>query len=207
MSDLNIEHIKAITPQAKGRVERLWQTLQDRLVIELRLLGITTIEAANEVLPGLIQKHNKQFAVMPRSEQQAYLPLPHDVNLEHVFTIRELRKFANGNTLSYGGITYTLSDPSQPRFDAKTVVEVRQTLSGEVFIWHHEQALLLKQTERPKRVLSQQKKAGSAQPRIPAIDHPWKTTYDNNTSKRTTKRSAFQDAMYSQHNSYFEASW
>nr|WP_245586030.1 ISNCY family transposase [Paenibacillus pinihumi] len=207
MAELNIEHVKAITPQAKGRIERLWQTLQDRLVIELRLLGITTIEAANEALPGLIQKHNKQFAVTPRSEHLAYLPLHDEVHLEHVFTIRESRKIANGNTLSYGGIIYTFADPLQPRLDAKTVVEVRQTLSGHVFVWHHGQALLLKQTERPKRDRPQKKKAGSAQPRIPANDHPWKTTYDNNISKRTTKRSTFQEAMYSQHNSYFEASW
>jgi len=61
MAELGIEHIKAVTPQAKGRVERLWVTLQGRLVIELRLLGISTLEAANEALPSLIQKHNRQF--------------------------------------------------------------------------------------------------------------------------------------------------
>lgn len=62
MADLHIEHIKAITPQAKGRVERLWQTFQDRLVIELRLLGIKTLEKANAALPSLLQKHNPNLA-------------------------------------------------------------------------------------------------------------------------------------------------
>jgi hypothetical protein len=82
MAELNIEHIKASTPQAKGRVERLWLTLQDRLVIELRLLGITSIEEANEALPALIEKHNQQFAVAPRSGESAYMQLCDDVQLD-----------------------------------------------------------------------------------------------------------------------------
>lgn len=207
MAELNIEHIKAITPQAKGRVERLWLTLQDRLSIELRLLGITTMEAANEALPRLIQKHNKQFAMAPRSEELAYMKLDKHIQLDHVFTTREYRMLGAGNTISFDGIIYTFVDPSTQRFDTKTVVEVRQTLSGEVFIWHREQALQLKKTERPERKQPKKKKASSAPQRKPANDHPWKTTYDNTSTNRNTKRSTFQDAMYSQHNSFLEASW
>ena len=203
MADLNIEHIKAVTPQAKGRVERLWLTLQDRLVIELRLLGINTMEAANEALPRLIQKHNQQFAVAPRSNESAYMPLRNDVNLDYVFTMREFRMLGQGNTLSYGGVIYTFKESLPQRLDAKTVVEVRQTFSGQVFIWHRGQAYLLKKTERTKPL--QKKKASSAPQRKPAKDHPWKTTF--NASKSNTKRSTFQDAMYSQHNRYTEASW
>ncbi|GAC44524.1 hypothetical protein PPOP_3930, partial [Paenibacillus popilliae ATCC 14706] len=172
MADLNIEHIKAVTPQAKGRIERLWLTLQDRLVIELRLLGITTMEAANEVLPRLIQNHNIQFAVAPRSDETAYMPLRNDVNLDHVFTIREFRILGQGNTLSYGGVIYTLEESLPQRLDAKTVVEVRQTLTGQVFIWHRQQAHLLKKTERMKS--QQKKKTSSAPQRKPANEHPWK---------------------------------
>jgi transposase len=204
MVELNIEHIKALTPQAKGRVERLWLTLQDRLVIELRLLGITALEAANEELPSLIQKHNKRFAVASRSDESAYMKLSDGLQLEHVFTIREYRTLGPGHTISYGGHTYTFAGPPSQRFDAKTAVEVRETLSGEVLIWHHDQALLLKKTDKPERKHSQQKKASSAQPRKPANDHPWKTTYDSKLTKRTTKRNPFQDAMYSQHNSFAE---
>lgn len=207
MVELGIEHIKAVTPQAKGRVERLWVTLQDRLVIELRLLDITTLEAANEVLPQLIQKHNKQFAVAPRSSEIAYMKLREDIRLEHIFTLREYRTLGSGHTLSYGGTTYTFAESLPQHFDAKTVVEVRETLTGEVFVWHRDQALFLKKTERPERQRKQTKKASSAQPRKPAKDHPWKTTYDTTETKRNTKRSPFQEAMYSQHNSYSEASW
>nr|WP_028608386.1 hypothetical protein [Paenibacillus harenae] len=135
------------------------------------------------------------------------MKLSNNVQLDHVFTIREYRTLGHGNTLSYGGTSYTLADSSILRFDAKTVVEVRQTLSGEVFLWHRDQALLLKKTERPERKQQQKKKASSALQRKPADNHPWKTTYDTNLSKGNTKRSAFQDAMYSQHNSYSEAPW
>lgn len=207
MAELGIEHIKAVTPQAKGRIERLWVTLQDRLVVELRLLGITTLEAANEVLPQLIQKHNKQFAVAPRSSETAYRKLSEDIRLEHIFTIREYRTLGSGHTLSYGGNIYTFAESLPQRFDAKTVVEVRETFTGEILVWHRDQAFVLKKTERPEREQKQTKKASSAQPRKPAKDHPWKTTYDITDAKRNTKRSSFQDAMYSQHNSYSEASW
>lgn len=65
MADLEITHVKAMSPQAKGRIERLWGTFQDRLVIELHLLGINTMAEASRVLPGLIQKHNLRFAIPP----------------------------------------------------------------------------------------------------------------------------------------------
>lgn len=205
MAELGIEHIKAVTPQAKGRVERLWLTLQDRLVIELRLLGITTLEAANDVLPQLIQKHNKQFAVAPRSSETAYMKLRRDIQLDQIFTMRAYRTLGSGHTLSYGGCIYTFAESLPMRLDAKTVVEVREKFSGEVFVWHSGQALPLKKTERSKPI--ETKKASSAQPRKPAKDHPWKTTFDPTKTNRNTKRSSFQEAMYSQHNSYSEASW
>nr|WP_245554862.1 ISNCY family transposase [Cohnella laeviribosi] len=130
MAELNIEHIKALSPQAKGRIERLWPTLQDRLVIELRTLGVKTIEEANAALPKLLEKHNRQFAVKPKEAESAYIPLDPSVNLDHVFTIREYRNLGPGNTISYNGTVYTLARPASFRFDAKTTVEVRETLSG-----------------------------------------------------------------------------
>ncbi len=205
MNELGIEHIKAVTPQAKGRIERLWGTLQDRLVIELRLLGITTLEAANQVLPQLIQKHNKQFAVAPRSSETAYMQLSRGIQLDQIFTVREYRTLGAGHTLSYGGSIYTFAESLPMRLDAKTVVEVREKFSGEVFVWHGGQALSLKKTERSKRIKTE--KASSAQPRKPAKDHPWKTTFDPTKANRNTKRSSFQEAMYSQHNSFSEATW
>lgn len=74
--DLGITHIEALSPQAKGRIERLFVTLQDRWVIELRLRGVSTPEEANQVLPGLIEKHNQLFADAPKDTDSACRPLP-----------------------------------------------------------------------------------------------------------------------------------
>lgn len=207
ITDLHIEHIKARTPQAKGRIERLWKTFQDRLVTELRLLGVNTMEEANRALPLLLEKHNKKFAVVPAVAESAYLPLDPSVTLEHIFTVREYRQMGNGNTLSYNGRIYTLAAPGSLRLDAKSTVEIRETLQGEMLLWHQGQALPLKVTEKPARAVAETKKASSAQPRKPAQDHPWKSTFGTNLSKRTTKQGSFQDAMYSQHNSYSEVFW
>lgn len=209
MAELHIEHIKAVTPQAKGRIERLWKTLQDRLVIELRMLAVKSIDEANAALPKLLEKHNGQFTVEPRNAESAYMPLDPAVNLEHVFTKREFRQLGSGNTFSYNGIIYTLAKPAVMRLGAKMTIEVRETLDGEVLLWLQGQAHALQATERPRRhsATTPKEKAGSAQPRKPADSHPWKTAVTLTKTKRTTSKSAFQDATYSQHNSYAEASW
>ncbi|MHB8063498.1 MAG: hypothetical protein ACYDG2_12850 [Ruminiclostridium sp.] len=68
MDELGIEMFPASSPQVKGRIERLWQTLQSRLVTEFRINNITTIEQANAFLPGYIKKYNEKFAVKPKAE-------------------------------------------------------------------------------------------------------------------------------------------
>ena len=83
--ELGIEIICAHSPQAKGRVERSNQTLQDRLVKEMRLLGISDIEAANAYLPEFWQKHNSKFAVEPKSNTDAHVKLIGDENLDLIF--------------------------------------------------------------------------------------------------------------------------
>jgi len=207
MTELRIEHIKAVTPQAKGRIERLWVTLQDRLVVELRLLGVNTMEEANQKLTKLIEKHNRQFAVEPHNRESAYLPLDPAVNLDHVFTKRAYRQLGSGNTFAYNGTIYTLATPSSLRLSAKMTVEIRETLDGDVLLWIQGKPLALKATERPKRIAAPTEKAGSAQQRKPASSHPWRTAETHNHSKRNTSKNSFQDVIYSQHNRYAEASW
>ena len=173
MADLGITHIKALSPQAKGRIERLWKTFQDRLVIELRLLGVSTLEEANRVLPKLIQKHNRKFAVKPQETESAYRKLPEDVDLDHVFAVREYRQIGPGQTISYGGKLYTFTNRPAKPFEVKTVVEVRETMQGKLLVWHQGQALQLRETEKPKR-LQKTKAASPALPRKPAANHPWR---------------------------------
>jgi transposase len=78
MTELGVEHIKAGTPQAKGRIERLWETFQDRLPVELRLLGVKDIEGANKCLPKLLEKYNRGYSVSPADAQDAYRVLEPD---------------------------------------------------------------------------------------------------------------------------------
>lgn len=207
MAELQIEHIKAITPQAKGRIERLWLTFQDRLVIELRLLGTTTIEEANVALPKLLDKHNRKFAVRPQDSESSYIDLDTNMNLHHVFTTRHFRRLGSGNTISYNGIIYTFAKPTLYRFEAKMTVEVRETTSGEVLLWHQGQAIPLRRTEKSARSEAPIKKTSSATPRKPAKGHPWRNTDNQPNAERITKSSSFQESIYSQYNSYAEAQW
>jgi transposase len=178
MAELNIEHIKANTPQAKGRIERLWATLQDRLPVELRLLGIKTIEEANKVLPKLIEKHNEKYAVQAVEEKSAYTPLCEGVSLEYVFTMREARKIGGGNSISYKKVIYVPDDGGQSSFTARMIVEVRETYAGEVFIWHKGQAIKLRKLKQPARqAQGEVKKEATSNERKchkPSPEHPWR---------------------------------
>jgi len=125
LKDLGITHIKAMTPQAKGRIERLFQTLQDRWVVELRLRGIQTLEEANQVLPELIKEHNEKFAVAPLEPESAFVPLEPGQSLDLILCFRDQRIVGPGETISYRGKTYILDVPnSSPTIPAKTPVEV-----------------------------------------------------------------------------------
>jgi hypothetical protein len=91
MKELDVELICAHSPQAKGRVERANQTLQDRLVKELRLRAISSVEAANAYLPEFITDFNSRFAVAPRSSEDAHRPLPATADLDRILVLCERR--------------------------------------------------------------------------------------------------------------------
>ena len=107
LKELDIELICANSPQAKGRVERANKTLQDRLVKEMRLCGISTIEAANAYLPEYIEKHNQRFAKEPACSVDAHRQgLPKDDVLHLIFSSQTTRKLSKNLELSYQNIIY-----------------------------------------------------------------------------------------------------
>ena len=110
IDELGITMIKAYSPQAKGRIERLWGTLQSRLVVEFKINGIDTIEAANAFLPAFIEKYNAKFAVEPKVPTTAYRELDSDIDLNTIFCIKDERSIINGSAISYGGTYYQLTD-------------------------------------------------------------------------------------------------
>lgn len=111
LDELNIQIIYANSPEGKGRIERLFRTLQDRLIPELRLAGITSYEAANEYLKEkyIPHMHNPRFGVQAENSQTAWRPIPLNQNLEDIFCIKEKRRIAKDHTFSYEGEKYLIT--------------------------------------------------------------------------------------------------
>jgi hypothetical protein len=108
LSELNIDIICANTPQAKGRVERANLTLQNRLVKELRLTGIDSIEAANAFAPTFIDSYNARFGRDPMSDHDAHRPVREDEDLVRIFTCQEDRKISKELTVHFQGGRYLI---------------------------------------------------------------------------------------------------
>jgi hypothetical protein len=108
LHELNIDIICANVPQAKGRVERANWTLQDRLVKEMRLAGISTMEAGNAFLPAFMEDYNRRFAKAPFSEKDMHRPLAEHDNLDDTFAWREERTVSHNLTLQYDKMLFIL---------------------------------------------------------------------------------------------------
>jgi hypothetical protein len=132
--ELNIDGICANTPAAKGRVERAHLTMQDRLVKELRLEGISSIEAANAFMPTYVADYNAMFAKVPREAYDAHRPIREDENLDLIFTWREQRKVTGNLTLHYERKLYLLPDTPENRRYATKYVDVYQFPDGKIEI-------------------------------------------------------------------------
>lgn len=141
MEELGIEAIPAGSPQAKGRVERLWKTLQDRLTKELRLAGITTLEQANAFLPEFLARYNARFSQEPRDKEAAFVPLGRDADLVRLFSTRESRVVQNDHTLSFCGHVLQLHKAALATSLAQKKVDVHVTPEGEVAVYFEKKKL------------------------------------------------------------------
>jgi hypothetical protein len=124
LMDLNIDIICANSPQAKGRIERAFGTLQDRMVKELRLAGISTIAAANTWLPGFIASYNARFGRQPSNGKDLHRPLAASDNLDEVLTWREVRTVTNNLILYYDRMMLLLEPTPFARGLARKKVDV-----------------------------------------------------------------------------------
>jgi transposase len=129
-AELGVETIFAHSPQAKGRVERLFGTLQDRLVTELRLAGITTIDAANRFLATYLPRHNARFAIPPAEPRAAWRALPAALPVEAVCCFKYSRVVATDNTVRFLGLTLQLPPRGTHWSWSGQRVELRQHLDG-----------------------------------------------------------------------------
>ncbi|WP_439891103.1 ISNCY family transposase [Ralstonia sp. 25C] len=133
--ELNIDSLCANTSQAKGRVERMNGVLQDRLVKELRLRGISSMAAANAFVPAFIVDFNARFAKEPRSDFDAHRPVRGDEDLERIFCWREWRKVSASLTRQYAKVMYLLEDRPEHRKLVHRYVEVAEYPDGTIELW------------------------------------------------------------------------
>ncbi len=178
MQELDIQIICANTPQAKGRIERANQTLQDRLVKELRLQGISDMQAGNAYLPEFRDDFNRRFAVVPHSSHNAHRPLLHTENLSIILTHQKIGTLSKNLTVQYDKAIYQIQS-DRPGYALRNAqVTVCENAQGEVTILYKNQPLpytiyhkSIRQAEVvDTKTLDHQLKL----PKSPAPNHPWR---------------------------------
>lgn len=177
---LDIEIICANTPQAKGRVERSFKTLQDRLVKELRLQGISDIVHANAFAPVFMADYNRRFAIQPRSSHDAHRPLnfsPEELAL--IFSLQETRTISKNLTIQYKKVIYQIHT-KRPSYALRNAqVTVAESPQGQVSILYKGKPLnysiFHQQPRQAEIVPTKQLNAHLDKPHPkPAPNHPWR---------------------------------
>jgi transposase len=194
LEELGIASIAAQSPQAKGRIERLFGTLQDRLVTELRLAGAGTLAEADQTLAGFLPRFNARFRVPAAEAGAAYRPLDPACRPEGVFCFKYRRVVAADNTVQLGEHRLQLLPGLARPSWAKAAVEIHERLDGRLAVYH--QGSCLATQAAPLEAPALRARAGrlrqepapppdaapaalppakTATPRKPAPTHPWRT--------------------------------
>ncbi len=172
MKELEVNVIHADSPQAKGRIERQFRTLQDRLVKEMRLRGISTAEEGNKFLEEYLPVYNRKFSVKAKEAGNLHRKIPKGLNLDNILCIKAERTLRNDFTISHNSKLYQILHKTNTR-----KVQVEERINGTMLITYEGIRLRFKEiTERPEK---QQKKPiififKKRKPNIPAVNHPWR---------------------------------
>lgn len=191
MKDLDIQIIHARSPQAKGRIERLFGTLQDRLIKELRLEKINTIEEANRFLEEIfIPRFNQKFAVVPVKSKNLHKPLTRidKTNLDKVFSVQNTRIVNNDFTIRFKGQWFQLAEKQPTLVLRKSKVLIEERLDGELFISLKDKYLDYSTLpERPQKVVKMHVTGLTRKPQIwkPPTNHPWRKPFIFSDKLRT----------------------
>jgi transposase len=191
LDTLDIEAIHANTPQAKGRVERANQTLQDRLVKELRLEGIHDMETANDFLEPFRQGYNRRFAVIPASQEDAHRSVLHsETERDLIFSLHNIRTLSKNLTIQYQNTIYQIHAKDRTRRLRFAKITVCEAFDGTITLLYQGQSLeysIYRKAERPhpleneKTINQRVDKTLAAQAkhpnRKPAPDHPWRSSF------------------------------
>jgi len=198
LKTLDIEAIHANTPQAKGRVERANQTLQDRLIKEMRLAGISGMEEGNAFLAAYMEKHNRKFAVQPASDIDAHRKVLHSQEeMELILSIHSKRKLSKNLTLQYNNVLYQVRIQGIGYAMRGAAVTVCEGFDGKVTLLYKGKALAYEAWKRGDappatadskdihqavdQAIKQQKQRKAWKP---APDHPWRKPVPASPQKR-----------------------
>jgi len=170
LDELGINLIHANSPQAKGRVERVLRTFQDRLIKEMRLRNINTKEQANKFLEEYLAKFNERFSIEPSNPTNLHRPIPKDIDLDRILSIRTKRALRNDFTIRHNKKLYQILD--MPKSVRTKYVFVEERLNGKLYINYNGFTLKYKLIDtRPPKPESPYKPRNKY---IPPKDHPWR---------------------------------
>lgn len=197
LEDLGIAHVTASSPQAKGRIERLFRFFQDRLIKEMRLGGVTDYQSANRFLrETFLPWYNERYTFQVES---TYRELPEGIDLDLVFSLRHSRKARKDNTISYEKTVYQLFPAHGVKDYGGRWIDVRKTLDGRVHLFYQEKPIpygvLKKEAYRKLREEEVLRMRGSFPEEkskrryVPPQDHPWRRSWkqDNVTFQTRNK--------------------
>ena len=183
--------IHANTPQAKGRIERLFKTLQDRLVKELRLKGISSIKDANNFLPEYLEKYNKKFSVKPKEMTNLHVPLKNEDDLSSIFTKQEQRVLSKNLTCQYQNKIYQVHYKKSDYILRNVKVIVHESKKGDIVLMYRGKSLSYSIIQKqPKAFDTCAKDINPAIDKLkairvshkPAHDHPWRKSINHKKS-------------------------
>jgi len=176
LKELGINDIHANSAEAKGRVERLFGTLQDRLIKEMRLVKVKTIEEANEFLDDYLPRHNERFSKKALKEGDLHRPLPDEVNLHDIFCLKDIRTINNGYIVRWRGRRFLIDNASIAM--RKRKIEVSEHFDGKLTFKLSGRYLKFHEIFEPKPLKIQSKKERVKVKRkgkyIPPPNHPWR---------------------------------
>jgi len=172
LQELEITSIGAHSPQAKGPIERLWGTFQDRLVAELCLAGVNTLEEANRFLPLFLADFNRRFAVPAAEAGSAYRPLPPGLEPDTVFCFKYRRTVAADNTVRLEEHRLQLLPGRQRSSYARAHVEVQERLDGSLAVYYEGRLLASKPAPVEAPVLRARKRHKGGLNRVAESDYP-----------------------------------
>lgn len=170
LGELAVELIPAHSPQAKGRVERLFKTVQDRLVKELRLAEVSTLEAANRFLESYLPIYNRRFAVPPAQAADLHRPRPTRRELDCMLCLKTIRCLRKDFTITYQGGLYQIHETIRAPH-----VLVEEHVDGTMRITHQGRSLGFHAiTSRPVKIAAVTPVHPPRRPVTPRPDHPWR---------------------------------